>query len=59
VQGVRHPSCSARCRSDIAIREQADSGKPTVVAEPGRRAAEIYRAIGRRLAVKIAESART
>src|SRR4030088_3413136 len=43
---------------DIAIREQADSGKPTVVAEPDGRAAEIYRAIGRRLAVKIAESAR-
>src|SRR5216684_3543075 len=43
---------------DIAIREQADSGKPTVVADPDGRAAEIYRAIGRRLAVKIAESAR-
>ena len=43
---------------DIAIREQADSGKPTVVADPESRAAEIYRAIGRRLAVKIAESAR-
>src|SRR6266496_1838072 len=42
----------------IAIREQADSGKPTVVADPEGRAAEIYRAIGRRLAVKIAESAR-
>src|SRR5258705_6310624 len=43
---------------DIAIREQADSGKPTVVADPDGRAAEIYRAIGRRLAAKIAESAR-
>jgi ATP-binding protein involved in chromosome partitioning len=43
---------------DINIREQADSGKPTVVADPDGRAAEIYRAIGRRLAVKIAESAR-
>ncbi len=43
---------------DIAIREQADSGKPTVVADPEGRAADIYRAIGRRLAVKIAESAR-
>ncbi|TMH22238.1 MAG: iron-sulfur cluster carrier protein ApbC, partial [Betaproteobacteria bacterium] len=38
--------------------EQADSGKPTVVADPEGRAAEIYRAIGRRLAIKIAESAR-
>src|SRR2546427_504978 len=28
---------------DIAIREQADSGKPTVVADPEGRAAEIYR----------------
>src|SRR5258708_6109850 len=43
---------------DIAIREQADSGKPTVVADPDGRAAEIYRAIGRRLAVKLAESPR-
>jgi len=43
---------------DISIREQADSGKPTVVADPDGRAAEIYRAIARRLAVKIADSAR-
>jgi ATP-binding protein involved in chromosome partitioning len=40
---------------DIRIREQADSGKPTVVADPGGRVAEIYRAIARRVAVKIAE----
>ena len=43
---------------DIAIREDADSGKPTVVADPDGRAAELYRAIGRRLAVKIGESAK-
>jgi ATP-binding protein involved in chromosome partitioning len=43
---------------DINIREQADSGKPTVVADPDGRAAETYRAIARRLAIKIAESAR-
>ena len=43
---------------DINIREQADSGKPTVVADPDGRAAEIYRAIARRLAVKIDESAK-
>ena len=43
---------------DIGIREQADSGKPTVVADPDGRAAETYRAIARRLAVKIAESAK-
>jgi ATP-binding protein involved in chromosome partitioning len=40
---------------DIAIRRQADSGKPTVVADPDGRIAEIYRQIARRVAVKIAE----
>ena len=40
---------------DIKIREQADSGMPTVVADPDGRIAEIYRQIGRRVAVKIAE----
>ena len=29
---------------DIKIREQADSGMPTVVADPDGRVAEIYRA---------------
>ncbi len=41
---------------DAAIREQADSGKPTVVSDPDGRVAEIYRRIARRCAVKIAES---
>ena len=41
---------------DESIREQADSGKPTVVSDPEGRAAEIYRRIARRCAVKIAES---
>ncbi len=41
---------------DGAIREQADSGKPTVVADPDGRVAGIYRAIARRCAVKVAES---
>jgi ATP-binding protein involved in chromosome partitioning len=41
---------------DIAIREQADSGKPTVVADPDGRVAGIYRTIARRCAVKVAES---
>jgi ATP-binding protein involved in chromosome partitioning len=41
---------------DMAIREQTDSGKPTVVADPDGRVAEIYRTIARRCAVKIAES---
>ena len=41
---------------DQGIREQADSGKPTVVADPDGKVAEIYRRIARRCAVKIAES---
>jgi ATP-binding protein involved in chromosome partitioning len=40
---------------DISIREQADSGKPTVVADPDGRIAETYRAIARKVAVRIAE----
>ena len=43
---------------DIRIREQADSGKPTVVADPDGRIAEIYRRIARRAAVKIGELAK-
>jgi ATP-binding protein involved in chromosome partitioning len=43
---------------DLSIRELADSGKPTVVGAPDSRIAEIYRAIARRIAVKIAERAR-
>src|SRR5471032_3362188 len=43
---------------DIHIREQADSGKPTVVADPDGRIAEIYRRIARRVAVKISEQAK-
>jgi len=42
---------------DIAIREQADSGKPTMVADPDGRIAGIYRQIARRVAVKIADKA--
>jgi ATP-binding protein involved in chromosome partitioning len=43
---------------DIAIREQADSGHPTVVADPDGRVAEIYRSIARKVAIHIAERAR-
>jgi ATP-binding protein involved in chromosome partitioning len=42
----------------LAIREQTDSGKPTVVADPEGDVAGIYKAIARRLAVKIAERAK-
>ncbi|QKT02765.1 iron-sulfur cluster carrier protein ApbC [Ectothiorhodospiraceae bacterium 2226] len=38
---------------DIRIREEADNGRPTVVAEPQSRIAEIYRAIARRMAAKL------
>ena len=40
---------------DIHIREQADSGTPTVVADPDGRASQIYKQIARRVAVKIAD----
>ncbi len=40
---------------DIRIREQTDSGNPTVVADPDGPVADIYRAIARRVAVKIAD----
>ncbi|TRZ68009.1 MAG: iron-sulfur cluster carrier protein ApbC [Rhodocyclaceae bacterium] len=43
---------------DISIREQGDGGKPSVVADPDGRVAEIYRAIARRVAVKIADQAK-
>jgi ATP-binding protein involved in chromosome partitioning len=42
---------------DIAIREQADSGRPTVIADPEGRSSQIYRKIARRVAVRIAERA--
>jgi ATP-binding protein involved in chromosome partitioning len=43
---------------DIRIREQADSGRPTVVAEPDGAIADEYRKIARRVAVRVAELAR-
>ena len=41
---------------DSAIREHADSGKPTLVADPDGRVSAIYKQIARRCAVLIAES---
>ena len=41
-----------------AIREQADSGQPTVIAAPDSEVAATYRAIARQVAVKIAEQAK-
>jgi ATP-binding protein involved in chromosome partitioning len=43
---------------DIRIREQTDAGRPTVVAEPDSEIARAYKAIARRVAVKIAEKAK-
>ena len=42
----------------MAIREQTDSGTPTVVAEPDGPIAQIYKDIARKVAVKIAEKAK-
>ena len=42
---------------DIKIREQVDSGRPTVVADPDGKVAEIYREIARRTAVFVARQA--
>jgi ATP-binding protein involved in chromosome partitioning len=43
---------------DIRIREQADGGKPTVVAEPESRLAQIYGEIARRIAAKLSLQAK-
>ena len=40
---------------DIRIREQTDSGHPTVVADPEGPVTQTYRAIARRVALKVAE----
>jgi ATP-binding protein involved in chromosome partitioning len=42
---------------DIKIREQADSGRPTVVADPDGKTAAIYKEIARRTAVFVAQKA--
>ena len=39
---------------DMSIRESADSGRPTVVADPDGRPAQIYMAIARKMAAKLA-----
>jgi ATP-binding protein involved in chromosome partitioning len=42
---------------DIRIREQADSGNPTVVSDPDGSIAKTYKQIARRIAVKVADMA--
>jgi ATP-binding protein involved in chromosome partitioning len=39
---------------DISIRKNADSGKPTVIADPDSRATEIYKTIARKMTGKLA-----
>ena len=42
---------------DIHIREQADSGTPTVVADPDGAISKVYKQIARRIAIRVAEMA--
>jgi ATP-binding protein involved in chromosome partitioning len=42
----------------MKIREQADSGTPTVVAEPDGEIAAIYKSVARQVAVKVAQKAK-
>lgn len=50
--------CLGSLPLDIDIRALADGGKPTVVGAPDSAAADIYRRIARRVAVKVAERAK-
>ncbi len=43
---------------EMSIREQADSGKPTVVADPDSRTSEIYRSIARKAAARLSKQAK-
>ena len=42
----------------LHIREQADSGRPTVVADPDGETAAIYKSVARQVAIKIAAKAK-
>jgi len=42
----------------MSIREQTDSGRPSVVADPEGQIAAIYKSIARKIAVKVAEKAK-
>lgn len=43
---------------DLQIRQEADAGAPTVVNDPDGRIAAIYKEIGRKVAVRVAEKAK-
>ncbi|MGZ5202358.1 MAG: P-loop NTPase, partial [Telluria sp.] len=42
----------------MSIREQTDSGHPTVVADPDGAVAAVYKQIARKVAIKVAEKAK-
>lgn len=42
----------------MSIREQADGGRPTVVSDPDGEIAGLYKAVARKVAVKVAEKAK-
>ncbi|CAN5128608.1 iron-sulfur cluster carrier protein ApbC [soil metagenome] len=42
----------------MSIREQTDSGRPTVVADPDGAVAKVYKEIARKIAIKVAEKAK-
>ena len=42
----------------MSIREHADMGKPSVIADPDGQIADIYKTIARKIAVNVAEKAR-
>jgi ATP-binding protein involved in chromosome partitioning len=43
---------------NLSIREQADAGRPTVVADPDGEIAGLYKSVARQVAVKIAAKAK-
>ena len=43
---------------NLSIRQQADEGRPTVVADPDGEIASLYKAVARTVAVKIAQRAK-
>ena len=42
----------------MPLREQADAGRPTVVADPEGEVAGLYKAVARQVAVKVAAKAK-
>ena len=42
----------------LTIREQADAGRPSVIADPDGEIASLYKALARRVAIKIAAQAK-